>query len=231
MNDRMEQEINRTIALLQASMPRKKTGASLPQLIKIAQSEMSGLLLFVLFLGSLLFGVFFARNIASPMVTVFCISPLPMLILFHQYVLNSNEAMRELEETFPFSYTEMLVGRAALISAYMVFVFLSLAALLSNLAGGNFIRLALCGAIPSLYLCVLLLLLSVVIRNQEGLALAAIVLWIGISYCALTLPFDGFLIRLPTAVYVILLTVGIVFYSFCAYKIKQRRFSYAVNLE
>lgn len=231
MNDRMEQEINKTITLLQASMPQKKSEASLLHLIKIAGSEMSRFLLFALFLISLLFGVFFTQNITSPMVTVFCVTPLPMLILFHQYVLNSNEAMRELEETFPFSYTEMLVGRTTLISVYMVFVFLALAALLSNLAGGDFIRLALCGAVPSVYLCVLLLLLSAVIRNQEGLSLAAIVLWIGISYCALVFPYDNFLILLPTAAYVMLLAVGITLYSLFVHKIKKRRFSYAVNME
>ena len=165
------------------------------------------------------------------MVTIFCLSPLPVLILFHQYALNSNQAMRELEETFPFSYTEMLVGRATLISIYMAFVFLSLAALLSYLAGESFIRLALCGAVPSVYLCAILLVLSVAIRSQEGLSLAAIILWGGISYCTLALPFDHFLILLPTAVYGILLVVGIIFYSLCAHKIKQRRFSYAVDME
>ena len=125
----------------------------------------------------------------------------------------------------------MLVGRATLISIYMAFVFLSLAALLSYLAGESFIRLALCGAVPSVYLCAILLVLSVAIRSQEGLSLAAIILWGGISYCTLALPFDHFLILLPTAVYGILLVVGIIFYSLCAHKIKQRRFSYAVDME
>lgn len=231
MNDRMEQEINRTIDLLQASMPQKRTDVALLQLLKIAKSEMSPFLLFTLFLCSILSGIFLSSNISSSMVTTFCVSPLPMLILFHRYILHSNEPMRELEETFPFSYTEMLVGRATIISAYMAFVFLALAALLSHLAGESFIRLALCGAVPSVYLCVLLLVLSVAIRSQEGLSLAAIILWGGISYCALALPFDHFLILLPTAVYGILLVVGIIFYSLCAHQIKQRRFSYAVDME
>lgn len=139
--------------------------------------------------------------------------------------------MRELEETLPFSYSEMLVGRAALISVYMVFVFAALAVLLSHSAGENFIRLALCGAVPNTYLCIGLLILSAVIRNQDGLSLAAIILWIGISYCALILPFDHFLILLPTAAYAVLLAVGVVIYSICAYQLKQRRFSYAAGVE
>ena len=211
MNERMEQEINRTIALLQASMPQRKSEAALSQLLNIAKSEMNPLFLLAL--------------------TIFCISPLPMLILFHRYVLHSNEPMRELEETFPFSYSEMLVGRAMLISAYMTFVFIALAVLLSHSAGENFIRLALCGAVPSTYLCIGLLILSVLIRNQDGLSLAAIVLWVGISYCALVLPFDRFLILLPTSVYAALLAVGVALYSMCACKIKQRRHSYAAGVE
>ena len=225
MNERMEQEINRTIALLQASMPQRKSEAALSQLLNIAKSEMNPLLLLALC------GVCMSKDIASPMVTIFCISPLPMLILFHRYVLYSNEPMRELEETFPFSYSEMLVGRAMLISAYMTFVFIALAVLLSHSAGENFIRLALCGAVPSTYLCIGLLILSAFIQNQDGLSLAAIVLWVGISYCALALPFDHFLILLPTSVYAALLAVGVALYSMCVCKIKQRRHSYAAGVE
>lgn len=231
MNERMEQEINRTIALLQASMPQRKSEAALSQLLNIAKSEMNPLLLLALFFISILCGMCLSKNIASPMVTIFCISPLPMLILFHRYVLYSNEPMRELEETFPFSYSEMLVGRAMLISAYMTFVFIALAVLLSHSAGENFIRLALCGAVPSTYLCIGLLILSAFIQNQDGLSLAAIVLWVGISYCALALPFDHFLILLPTSVYAALLAVGVALYSMCVCKIKQRRHSYAAGVE
>ena len=231
MNERMEQEINRTIALLQASMPQRKSEAALSQLLNIAKSEMNPLLLLALFFVSILCGVCMSKDIASPMVTIFCISPLPMLILFHRYVLYSNEPMRELEETFPFSYSEMLVGRAMLISAYMTFVFIALAVLLSHSAGENFIRLALCGAVPSTYLCIGLLILSAFIQNQDRLSLAAIVLWVGISYCALALPFDHFLILLPTSVYAALLAVGVALYSMCVCKIKQRRHSYAAGVE
>ena len=231
MNERMEQEINRTITLLQASMPQRKSEAALSQLLSIAKSEMNPVLLLALCFVSILCGVCMSKSIASPMVTIFCISPLPMLILFHKYVLHSNEPMRELEETFPFSYSEMLVGRTAFISVYMALIFVALAVFLSHSMGENFIRLALCGAIPSVYLCMLLLVLSVFIRNQDGLSLAVIVLWVGISYCTLVLPFDYFLALLPTAFYMLLLVVGVAFYGIFAHRIKQRRFSYAVGVE
>ena len=153
MSERMEQEINRTIALLQASMPRKQSEVALSQLLNITKNEINPLLLLVLFFLSILCGVCLSKDVASPMVTIFCISPLPVLILFHRYVLHSNEPMRELEETFPFSYSEMLVGRAALISVYMVLISVALAILLSHSAGENFLRLALCGALICVYCC------------------------------------------------------------------------------
>ncbi len=229
MNDRMEQEINRTIDLLQASMPRRRSGAALSVLIKTAKDEINPLLLLALFLISVPAGLGFTK-LTSPMITVFCISPLPMLILFHRYVLHSNPALRELEETFPFSYSEMLVGRSVLISVYMVFVFLALAMLLSNFTGENFIRLALCGAIPNTYLCIALLLLSAFIRNQDGLSLAAVVVWAGIIYCASALPFDRFLLILPTWGYVTILIAGVVLYGLCVRKIRKRRVFYAVDI-
>lgn len=231
MSDRMEQKMNETIALLQASMPQGRPNTALLQLLKMAKSEMNPFLLVMLFFLSILAGMCLSKNIASPMVTMFCITPLPMLILFHRYVLHSNAPMRELEETVPFSYSEMLIGRTVLISVYMAFVFIALAALLSPSAGENFIRLALCGAVPSTYLCIGLLILSAFIRNQDGLSFAAIILWVGISYCALVLPFDHFLILLPTAAYTVFLAVGVAIYGICVYQLKQRRFSYASGVE
>ena len=71
MNERMEQEINRTIALLQASMPQRKSEAALSQLLNIAKSEMNPLFLLALFLVSILCGMCLSKNIASPMVTIF----------------------------------------------------------------------------------------------------------------------------------------------------------------
>ena len=228
MNDRMEQEINRTIDLLLASMPRKKSGAALSVLIKTAKSEMDPLLLLALFLLSVPAGLVITR-LTSPMITVFCVSPMPALILFHRYVLRSEPSMRELEETLPFSYPEMLAGRAVWISLYMAAVFLTLAALLSSATGEDFVRLALCGAVPNIYLCTALLLLAAYVRDQDGLSLAAIILWAGIVYCALVLPFDSFLLRFPTWGYGAALAAGAALYGLSVYKIRKWRFFYAVD--
>lgn len=229
MNDRMEREINRTIDLLQASMPRKRSEAALLVLIKTAKSEMDPLFLLALYLLSVPAGLLFAK-LTSPMITVFCVSPLPVLILFHQYVLRSDPSLRELEETLPFSFSEMLAGRAVWISVCMSADFLALAILLSSTAGEDFIRLALCGAIPNTYLCIALLVLAAHVRDQKGLSLAAAVLWAGVVYCAAVLPFDRFLLSFPTWGYAAILAAGAVSFGLCVQKIRKGRFFYAVDI-
>ena len=229
MNERMEREMDRTIDLLQASMPRKSSQAALWVLIGTARGETDPLLLLALFLLAVPAGLLFTR-LTSPMITVFCVSPLPLLVLLHRYVLRSDPALRELEETLPFSYTEMLAGRAVWISLYMTAVLLALAAALAGRAGGDFVRLALCGAVPGTYMCAALLLLAARVRDQEGLSLAAAVLWAGVVWRAVVLPFDGFLLSFPTWGYGSVLILGMGLYGLCVCHLRKRRCLHAVDL-
>ena len=228
MNERMEREMNRTIEILRASMPCERSEAALSVLIRTAKSETDPLLLLALFLLSVPAGLVFSK-LTSPVITVFCVSPMPALILFHRYVLHSDPALRELEETLPFSYSAMLAGRAVWISVYMTAVFLALASVLSGATGEDFIRLALCGAVPNTYLCTALLLLAAHVRNQEGLSLAAMVLWAGVVYCAVAFPFDRFLLLFPTWGCAAVLAAGAVLYGLCVHKIRKGRFSHAID--
>lgn len=231
MNHRMEQEIERTIQLLQASMPKPQSPqTSIIPLLRTAASEMNLFLLLALFAGTLGLGAAAARFISLPMLTSFCTAPLPMLLLFHRYVLNRNEAMRELEETLPYSYTEMLIARTAVISLYAFIFLLSLSALLHHSAGENFLRLALCGAVPSIYLCTLLLILSSTVRCQESVSLFAIVFWVALCFLALLLPFNRVLQLCSTGLYAAAVSVGLILYGICFYQMKARRNSYAVNV-
>lgn len=231
MKDRMEQEIERIILLLQASMPQtQKKQASMFTLLRIAISEMSLILLAVLFGGALAFGVIIAKGLSSPMLTAFCTAPMPMLLLFHRYVLHSNDGIRELEETFQYSYTEMVLGRTIVISCYMLVVLISLSAILQYTASEDFLRLALCGAIPSVYLCTLLLFLSSAIRNQEGISIIAIVLWVALCFSALMLPFNEILQICPTGIFVTIVVIGLILYSVSFYRIKTGGNIYAVGI-
>ena len=103
MNDRMEQEIRRTILRLQASMPEprdRQTPAF--TLLRIAAGEINGGLLLGLFAGALIFGLLSVRALSLPMLTIFCTAPMPMLLLFHRYVLASNQNMHVRRSGAPF---------------------------------------------------------------------------------------------------------------------------------
>ena len=162
MNERMEQEIRRTIRFLQASMPEPKNRqTSVFTLLRIAAGEINAGLLLGLFAGALIFGLLSVRALPMPMLTIFCTAPMPMLLLFHRYVLACDQRMRELEATFPYSYSEMLAARSVVISCCMFGALVLLSAMLHASVGEDFLRLALCGAVPGIYLCALLLFLSV----------------------------------------------------------------------
>ena len=221
MNVRMEKEIDRTIQLLQASMPKQKDAqASVSTLLMVAASEMNGFLLFGLFVGALVFGVASVKVLSMPMLSVFCTAPMPMLILFHRYVLSCNDRMRELEDTFQYSYAEMLIARSTVISFYMfgTLIFLSMALHFS--VGENFLRLALCGAVPSIYLCTLLLFVSSIIRNQEGLSIIAIVFWAALCFLITVFPFNHLLQICSTLVYAALAIFGLILYGICYHNIR-----------
>ena len=227
MNDRMEREIRRTIQLLQASMPEPRD-RQMPvfTLLRIAASEMDWGLLLGLFAGALIFGLLSVRALSMPMLTIFCTAPMPMLLLFHRYVLASNQNMRELEATFPYSYPEMLAARSVVISCCMFGALVLLSVMLHVSASEAFLRLALCGAVPDIYLCALLLFLSASLRNSEGLSLLALVFWAALCFLVTVLPFDRLLQLCSTAAYAVLAAIGLILYSILVYNVQRRREHY-----
>lgn len=229
MNERMEQEMNRTIQMLRASMPKKNSRATIQVLLRLSAEEMSGVLLLVLFGFTVLLGTTAARLLSQPMLTAFYTAPLPGLLLFCRYVLYGNERMRELEETFRYSYTEMLVGRTTVISVYMLSVQICLAFVLHSTNGADFLRLALCGAVPSIYLCTILMLLTSMIRRQKTVSAIAVALWMGLAFLAVCFPVEQFLLRLQTVVYGIAVGIGLIFYGASVWKTMTERDLYVVN--
>ena len=240
MNDRMEQEIRRTILRLQASMPEPRNRQTpVFTLLRIAAGEINAGLLLGLFAGALIFGLLSVRALSMPMLTIFCTAPMPMLLLFHRYVLASNQNMRELEATFPYSYPEMLAARSVVISCCMFGALLLLSVTLHVSAGEDLLRLALCGAVPGIYLCTLLLFLSARLRNPEGLSLLALVFWAALCFLVLmagirekiaalcflvtVLPFDRLLQLCSTAAYAALAVIGLILYGILVCNIQQRR--------
>ena len=227
MNDRMEQEIRRTILRLQASMPEPRNRQTpVFTLLRIAAGEINAGLLLGLFAGALIFGLLSVRALSMPMLTIFCTAPMPMLLLFHRYVLASNQNMHELEATFPYSYPEMLAARSVVISCCMFGALLLLSVTLHVSAGEDLLRLALCGAVPGIYLCTLLLFLSARLRNPEGLSLLALVFWAALCFLVTVLPFDRLLQLCSTAAYAALAVIGLILYGILIFNVQRRREHY-----
>ena len=213
MNDRMEQEIRRTILRLQASMPEPRNRQTpVFTLLRIAAGEINAGLLLGLFAGALIFGLLSVRALSMPMLTIFCTAPMPMLLLFHRYVLACSERMRELEATFPYSYPEMLAARSVVISCCMFGALLLLSVTLHISAG--------------IYLCTLLLFLSARLRNPEGLSLLAFVFWAALCFLVTVLPFDRLLQLCSTAAYAALAVIGLILYGILVHNVQRRREHY-----
>ena len=201
MNDRMEQEIRRTILRLQASMPEPRNRQTpVFTLLRIAAGEINAGLLLGLFAGALIFGLLSVRVLSMPMLTIFCTAPMPMLLLFHRYVLACDQRMRELEATFPYSYSEMLAARSVVISCCMFGALLLLSVTLHVSAGEDLLRLALCGAVP-----------------------LALVFWAALCFLVTVLPFDRLLQLCSTAAYAALAVIGLILYGILVCNIQQRR--------
>ena len=229
MNDRMEIEIERTIANLRSSMPTKlRKQTTIFTLLRVAVSEMNPILLTCVLGGILACGYIFTDILSMPVVTVFCTTPLPLLLLFHGYVLRQNEAIRELEDTFCYSYAEMLIARCMVISTYAVLSLVCLCVMVHLTSSVSIIRLLLCGALPTVYLSAALLGVAAKVRSPESISIVAITLWLALCFVMLYFPLNELLLHTSLITFAILLIVGLVLYSISIIQI-SRRTKYAIN--
>lgn len=217
MNDFTEYELKAAVRRLRPSLPRPRA-IPFTTLLQVAAGEISVTLLLFALVGAVAFAYVSARLFSIPMTTVFCTSPIPLLLLFHQYILRGDHRMLELEATFRYSYDEMLLARASLISCYMCVLLPVLAIVQMPSTGGVFLRLTLCGAVPCVYLCALLLYLSGRGLVREGTAVTAAVIWAALSFLSLVSPLDRLLENCSTAGYFGLLLAGV---GLCARILRQ----------
>ena len=120
----------------------------------------------------------------------------------------------------------MLAARSVVISCCMFGALLLLSVTLHVSAGEDLLRLALCGAVPGIYLCTLLLFLSARLRNPEGLSLLALVFWAALCFLVTVLPFDRLLQLCSTAAYAALAVIGLILYGILVHNVQRRREHY-----
>lgn len=222
MDERMNQHMIQTIYELRTSLPHNQNTIPFSEALRLAAAETSPLYLLIVFCGCLLFSTMFCSFFSMPSLTVFCASPLPMLLLYHAFMLRENEQLRELEETFCFSYSEMILARATIIYAYSGGFLLSLSLFLSRAAGMQFVWLSLCGAVPSLLICALMILAVGKCRNMEQLSLTAITLWAALGFLAMLLPAERLLQMCTTTLLFALTLIGLLLNVLCLLYTKER---------
>ncbi len=231
MTHEMDEKMEQTIQYLRSSMPRQQpTKISFGTLMKLAWSEIQVGFAVLSLAAVLIFGLLAARLLQEPMLVMLCTMPLPMLLLFHRCILCENTALRELEETFQYSYTEMLAARASVISLLTLAEALGAALAFHGIFGASFLRLTLCGSIPCLYLCILLLIICRKVRNQDQIAVLTAVIWSVLSLAAVWFSFDQILQLCSTGLYAGITCAGIILYVICLKQTQRGKCSYGTAI-
>ena len=137
-----------------------------------------------------------------------------------------DEIYRRIQRLTDPHYPEMLAARSVVISCWMFGALVLLSVMLHITASEAFLRLALCGAVPGIYLCTLLLFLSARLRNPEGLSLLALVFWAALCFLVTVLPFDRLLQLCSTAAYAALAVIGLILYGILIFNVQRRREHY-----
>lgn len=204
MNERMEREIERTVAALRPSLPRRGNSDGLPALLGVAARELSVPVLLAIVAGTAAFGALLAAVLRTPLLTAFCTAPLPAMLSLHRFVLSVNEPMRELEMTLRYSYAEMMTARTLLVLLWSMLALLALSLVLWSKTGEGFVRLALAGAAPELLMCALVLRLG----RKADAAVVSAVLWCALTVAMVQFRLDEVMSAAPTYVYVLLALAG-----------------------
>ncbi len=223
MNERMKYEIERTIENLRPSMPKKqKTPPSILRLVKIAICEMNPVLLISAFLGVLFGGYVLARYTMLPVHAVFCITPLPLMLMFHSYVLGANEALRELESTLRYSYAEMLSAKFLVLSVYTALSLLCLSVTVYAVSAVTFVRLLLCGAFPTVYLYAAMLFTASKVRDTESLSAIVMAIWVAFMILLTELSLVELLLKASVTSLCAVVAAGMLLCCVSTYKFLRR---------
>lgn len=198
----------RTVEWLKPSLPQRERRSEVLPLTRLALNEVRP----GLFLGALviaLLGGFFSARLSVPLVSTFCISPLPLFLLYFRYFWRGNDQMRELEKTFRFSFYQMCAARFTVLSGGAAAALMVLCLTASWGGGAAFLTLALCGASSATLLGGALLLLSLRV-SMGGLGLVGGALWMGMCVPVVGIPrMEECLAALPPWVWFAPITLGI----------------------
>lgn len=228
MNDRMNFEMERTIKKLRSSMPPPQKKSNFVHLLRLAVREIKPLYFIISIVLTVLLGRIGISIVVTPMLTCFCTAPIPLLLIFCKYVWRDNKSMRELEQTFRYSFTQMLTARMMILTVFSLLSLLILTATIYNAADNiSFIRAILCGLMPLTIISGILLLCAGKMRESE-LTTTSCAIWVLFSFTALYVNTDVFLSACSLIILLLVCIFGFALNVYGLTIIRRRGISYAI---
>lgn len=228
MNDRMDFEIERTINKLRSSMPTPDTKSNYFNLLRLAAHEIRPMYFAISIVLTVLLGIIGTSIGSAPMLTSFCTAPVPILLIFCRYVWRDNKSMQELEQTFRFSFTQMLTARMFILSVFCLLSLLVLTTTIYNVINSiSFVRAFLCGLMSLTIISGILLLCARKARENE-LIMISFAIWILVSFIAFYVKADIFLSGSSLVLLLLVTIFGVVLNVYGLTILQKRGNSYAV---
>jgi hypothetical protein len=228
VNDRMNLEIKKAINTLRSSMPSPNTNSNYYNLLRLAIYEIRPMYFSISIIVTVLLGIIGTGIMSAPMLTSFCTAPVPILLIFCRYVWRDNKSMQELEQTFRYSFTQMLTARMLILSVFCLLSLFFLTAIIYNVINSiSFVRAILCGLMSLTIISGILLLCAGKVRENE-LMMISVAVWILVSFIAFYANADIFL---SSCSLILLLFVSIFGAALNVYGLtilRKRGISYAV---
>ncbi|OPZ94995.1 MAG: hypothetical protein BWY74_00119 [Firmicutes bacterium ADurb.Bin419] len=228
MNEQMNLEIERTINKMRSSMPSPHKRVNYFNLLRIATHEIRPMYFAISISLTILLG-FIGTSIAlTPMLTSFCTAPVPLLLIFSRYVWRNNKSMRELEQTFRYSFIQMLTARMLILSVFCLLSLLALTTTIySVISSISFIRAILCGLMPLTIISGMLLLFAGKVRENELIIISFAIL-ILVSFIAFYLNLDVLLSGCSLILLLLVSISGVVLNVYGLTIIRRRGILYAI---
>ena len=226
MDKKMEIEIYNTISILRNMMISNKKNSFL-KLFLIAVSEIDFSYCLITSFSVVMFGCLAVKLLLSPMLVLFCVSPITVLTLYHKHLILECKSLGELEGTLKYSYNTMLGVRILILTGYSFIVLLILSVLVNVQAKIGILRLLLCGVVPNVYLSLIIVVVSYFYRKTEDLTMIISVLWVVLSFLLNYFYFGKILNYASNLCFFVICIIGIISLYISVVSISKRRKEYA----
>lgn len=223
-----EEQIDETIEVLRAFVPRKKEAVPLKILYELVKNELGFIspLYWIMMILVLVSGVLMTnREGISPYIAMWAMAPVPTLLGLVEILRKNNKRVNELEMSFKYSFRELLLCRLFIVGVLSIAVDLIFGvAIKNNFSIIYWDKIVMAWLIPYTLISAVGLLLATRIRN-ESVVIVVSVVWVYFSLAAsgrITKWMEGLRNTqslLVVASGVVILAISYIY--FCKYKINS----------